>query len=174
MIIGSLEDIVTRLDMRVNTLELRLKLMDHQPELQPEPPPDLEATIRSLYVTIEGLKNQLYDAKRTERDLDAEIVELQKENRRLTQLAWQAVQDKRVAAEELERIKQHNDELSRDAGTLIGVRALNEVLTQKQHILEAKNKDLERYRNLADNVADELERLGFQVFAPGDDVCDND
>jgi len=97
MIIGSLEDIVTRLDMRVNTLELRLKLLEHQPELQPEPQPDLDATIRSLYGTIEGLKNQLHDAKQTERDLDAEVVRLTKENQRLTKLAWQAEQDKQAA-----------------------------------------------------------------------------
>jgi chromosome segregation ATPase len=201
MIIGSLEDIVTRLDMRVNTLELRLKLMDHQPELQPEPEsPDLgdledtirsapadmlEETIRSLYVTIEGLKNQLYDAKRTERDLDAEIVALQKENHRLTRLAWQAEQDKRgaeaiakAAAEELEQIKQHNDDLARDAGALIGARALNEALTQKQHMLEAKNRDLEErlewHRDCIDRTADALELLGFRVFAPTNDRCDND
>jgi chromosome segregation ATPase len=177
MIIGSLEDIVTRLDMRVNTLELRLKLLDHQPELQPEPPPDLEATIRSLHESNDGLRNLLADAKQTERDLDAEIVALQKENHRLIRLAWQAEQDKRgaetiakAAAEKLERIKQHNDDLSRDAGALIGARALNEALTQKQHMLEAKNA---RYFEVIEGVAGQLEKLGFG-FGPGADVCDND
>ena len=163
------------LRLRLDALTQKVETLSANVE-PPETQPDLDATIKSLYATIEGLKNQLYDAKQTERGLDAEVVELQKENHRLTRLAWQAVQDKRLAAEELERIKQHNDQLSRDAGTLIGVRALNEALTQKQYVLEAKNKDLEerleRYRNLADNVADELEKLGFRVFAAG--ACNND
>lgn len=152
----------TSLTQKVETLSAHVE--------PPEPQPDLDATIKSLRDTIEGLRNQLYDAKQTERGLDAEAVELQKENHRLTRLAWQAVQDKRVAAEELERVKQHNDELSRDAGTLIGARALNEVLTQKQHKLEAENA---RYFEVIEGVAGQLERLGFG-FGPGKDICDND
>lgn len=171
MIIGSMEDIVTRLDMRVNTLELRLKLLEHQPELQPEPQPDLDATIRSLHESNEGLRNLLADAKRTERDLDAEVARLTKENQRLTQLAWEA-------QAQVDKLKQHNDDLARDAGSLIGARALNEALTQKQHMLEAKNRDLEerleRHRDCIDRTADALELLGFQVFPPGTDICDND
>lgn len=178
MIIGSMEDIVTRLDMRVNTLELRLKTLEHRPELQPEPQPDLEVTIRSLHESNEGLRNLLADAKQTERDLDAEVARLTKENQRLTKLAWetQAQVDKLLV--EVKDLKQHNDDLSRDAGALIGARALNEALTQKQHMLEAKNRDLEerleRHRDCIDRTADALELLGFHVFAPGTDVCDND
>jgi len=171
MIIGSMEDIVTRLDMRVNTLELRLKTLEHRPELQPEPQPDLDATIRSLHESNEGLRNLLADAKQTERDLDAEVARLTKENQRLTQLAWEA-------QAQVDKLKQHNDDLARDAGSLIGARALNEALTQKQHMLEAKNRDLEerleRHRDCIDRTADALELLGFRVFAPGTDVCDND
>jgi chromosome segregation ATPase len=171
MIIGSMEDIVTRLDMRVNTLELRLKTLEHRPELQPEPQPDLDATIRSLHESNEGLRNLLADAKQTERDLDAEVARLTKENQRLTQLAWEA-------QAQVDKLKQHNDDLARDAGSLIGARALNEALTQKQHMLEAKNRDLEerleRHRDCIDRTADALELLGFHVFAPGTDVCDND
>jgi len=171
MIIGSMEDIVTRLDMRVNTLELRLKTLEHRPELQPEPQPDLDATIRSLHESNEGLRNLLADAKQTERDLDAEVARLTKENQRLTQLAWEA-------QAQVDKLKQHNDDLARDAGSLIGARALNEALTQKQHMLEAKNRDLEerleRHRDYIDRTADALELLGFRVFAPGTDVCDND
>ena len=171
MIIGSMEDIVTRLDMRVNTLELRLKTLEHRPELQPEPQPDLEATIRSLHESNVDLRGQLADAKRTELDLDAEVARLTKENQRLTKLAWEA-------QAQVDKLKQHNDDLARDAGSLIGARALNEALTQKQHMLEAKNNELverlERHRDCIDRTADALELLGFQVFAPGVDVCDND
>lgn len=157
------------LRLRLDALTQKVETLSANVE-PPEPQPDLDATIKSLYGTIEGLKNQLYDAKQTERGLDAEVVELQKENHRLTRLAWQAVQDKRLAAEELERIKQHNDELSRDAGALIGARALNEVLTQKQHQLEAENA---RYFEVIEGVAGQLEKLGFG-FGPGAGVCDND
>jgi len=171
MIIGSMEDIVTRLDMRVNTLELRLKTLEHRPELQPEPEPDLEATIRSLHESNEGLRNLLADAKQTERDLDAEVARLTKENQRLTQLAWEA-------QAQVDDLARRNDDLARDAGALIGARALNEALTQKQHMLEAKNNELverlERHRDCIDRTADALELLGFHVFAPGTDVCDND
>ena len=173
MIIGSMEDIVTRLDMRVNTLERRLQAAQAAVHTEPESPDlgDLEDTIKSLYGTIEGLKNQLHDAKQTERDLDAEVARLTKENQRLTQLAWEA-------QAQVDKLKQHNDDLARDAGALIGARALNEALTQKQHMLEAKNRDLEerleRHRDCIDRTADALELLGFQVFAPGTDICDND
>jgi len=173
MIIGSMEDIVTRLDMRVNTLERRLQAAQAAVHTEPESPDlgDLEDTIKSLYGTIEGLKNQLHDAKQTERDLDAEVARLTKENQRLTQLAWEA-------QAQVDKLKQHNDDLARDAGSLIGARALNEALTQKQHMLEAKNRDLEerleRHRDCIDRTADALELLGFHVFAPGTDVCDND
>lgn len=151
------EDLRLRLDaltQKVETLSANVE--------PPEPQPDLDATIKSLRDTIEGLRNQLYDAKQTERGLDAEVVELQKENHRLTRLAWQAVQDKRVTAEELERAKQHNDELSRDAGALIGVRALNEALTQKQHKLEAENA---RYFEVIEGVAGQLEKLGVHSWS---------
>jgi len=33
---------------------------------------------------------------------------------------------------------------------------------------------LERHRDCIDRTADALELLGFHVFAPGTDVCDND
>jgi chromosome segregation ATPase len=187
MIIGTLEDIVLRLDMRVNTLERRLQaalpparsgrepespdLGDLEDTIRSAPADMLEATIRSLYVTIEELRVQLEDAKRTEHDLDAEVARLTKENQRLTQLAWEA-------QAQVDKLKQHNDDLARDAGSLIGARALNEALTQKQHMLEAKNRDLEerleRHRDCIDRTADALELLGFHVFAPGTDICDND
>jgi len=156
MIIGTLEDIVLRLDMRVNTLERRLQaalppvrtepespdLGDLEDTIRSAPADMLEDTIRSLYVTIEELRVQLEDAKRTEHDLDAEVARLTKENQRLTQLAWEA-------QAQVDKLKQHNDDLARDAGSLIGARALNEALTQKQHMLEAKNQ------KLADSLAHE-------------------
>lgn len=148
----------------------------------PEPQPDLEVTIKSLHNTIEGLRNQLDDARQTERDLDAEVAKLTRENTRLTKLAWEA-------QKKVEALEARNDELSRDAGTLIGVRALNEALTQKQHQLEADNKALrassseiaaiyedrlESIRAATDSLVALLERLGFNVFRPGHDACDND
>jgi chromosome segregation ATPase len=193
MIIGTLEDVVLRLDMRVNTLERRLQaalpparsgrepespdLGDLEDTIRSAPADMLEDTIRSLYVTIEELRVQLEDAKRTERDLDTEVARLTKENQRLTQLAWEAQAQVDKLLVEVKDLKQHNDDLARDAGSLIGARALNEALTQKQHMLEAKNNELverlERHRDCIDRTADALELLGFQVFAPGVDICDN-
>jgi chromosome segregation ATPase len=170
--IDDLERAVLRLNLEVqaNTMNVE-KLMSAVHTEPPEPQPDLEATIRSLHESNEGLRNLLADAKQTERDLDAEVARLTKENQRLTQLAWEA-------QAQVDKLKQHNDDLARDAGALIGARALNEALTQKQHMLEAKNRDLEerleRHRDCIDRTADALELLGFQVFAPGTDVCDND
>lgn len=170
--IDDLELAVLRLNLEVqaNTMNVE-KLMLAVHTEPPEPEPDLEATIKSLYGTIEGLKNQLHDAKRTELDLEEDIRKLEAENKRLTQLAWEA-------QAQVDKLKQHNDDLARDAGALIGARALNEALTQKQHMLEAKNNELverlERHRDCIDRTADALELLGFQVFAPGVDICDND
>lgn len=73
-----------KLALRVMELERRLDDMTENQE-PPEPPPDLEATIRSLRESNEGLRNLLEDAKRTERDLDAEVARLTKENRRLAE-----------------------------------------------------------------------------------------
>jgi chromosome segregation ATPase len=194
-----------KLALRVMELERRLDDMTENQE-PPEPPPDLEATIRSLRESNEGLRNLLADAKQTERDLDAEVARLTKENQRLTQLAWQAEQDKQaadalvrtylgqlkagednterarrerdLALEQRDDLARRNDDLARDAGSLIGARALNEALTQKQHMLEEKNRDLEerleRHRDCIDRTVDALELLGFHVFAPGTDICDND
>jgi chromosome segregation ATPase len=206
MIVSWVEQAVTRMDTRVMNLEYsvamltgRLEAVEKQAAAEPpEPPPDLEATIRSLHESNVDLRGQLADAKQTERDLDAEVARLTKENQRLTQLAWQAEQDKQAAdalvrtylgqlkavEDNVERARQERDlalkqrdDLARDAGALIGARALNEALTQKQHMLEAKNRDLEerleRHRDCIDRTADALELLGFQVFAPGTDICDN-
>lgn len=83
-----------KLALRVVELERRLDDLTEKRE-PPEPPPDLEETIRSVRESNEGLRNLLADAKQTERDLDTEVARLTKENQRLTQLAWQAEQDKR-------------------------------------------------------------------------------
>ena len=150
------------LRLRLDALAQKVEMLSAHVE-PPEPQPDLDVTIKSLHNTIEGLRNQLYDAQRTERDLDAEVAALQKENTRLTKLAWEA-------QKKVEALEARNDELSRDAGTLIGVRALNEALTQKQHKLEAENA---RYFEVIEGVASQIEKLGFG-FGPGKDICDND
>jgi hypothetical protein len=198
--IDDLELAVLRLNLEVqaNTMNVE-KLMLAVHTEPPEPEPDLEATIRSLHESNVDLRGQLADAKRTELDLEEDIRKLEAENKRLTKLAWQAEQDKQAAdalvrtylgqlkagEDNVERARQERDlalkqrdDLARDAGSLIGARALNEALTQKQHMLEAKNNELverlERHRDCIDRTADALELLGFQVFAPGVDICDND
>ena len=84
------------LRLRLDALTQKVETLSANVE-PPEPQPDLDATIKSLYGTIEGLRNQLHDAKQTERGLDAEVVELRQDNRnlyaenaRLTKLAWEA------------------------------------------------------------------------------------
>jgi len=165
MIIGSLEDIVTRLDMRVNTLELRLKLMDHQPELQPEPQPDLEATIRSVRESNEGLRNLLADAKLTERDLDAEVVRLTKENQRLTKLAWQAEQDKQTA----EAVQRMLEEKNRDlADSLAHERVERDrALKQRDALKQRLADEAGKHAALAQSVTEQrVALLGILGVAP--------
>jgi len=157
MIIGSLEDIVTRLDMRVNTLELRLKLLEHQPELQPEPQPDLEATIRSLYESNVDLRGQLADAKLTERDLDAEVVRLTKENQRLTKLAWQAEQDKQTA----EAVQHMLEEKNRDlADSLAHERVERDLALKQRDNLALRLADVQRqHEAMAQSVTEQRRGL---------------
>jgi chromosome segregation ATPase len=139
---GAVADTVHRLHLRVATLHRRVDELSGSVE-PPEPEPDLDATIRSLHESNDGLRNLLEDAKRTERDLDAEVVELQKENRRLTQLAWQAVQDKQGAeavaktlSEELAQRTLERDDLKRRLEFECGERAaLMQSVTEQRRAL---------------------------------------
>lgn len=98
--IDDLERAVLRLHLDLETLAQKVEKLSAHVE-PPEPQPDLLVTIKSLHESNDGLRVQLEDAKRTERDLDAEVVRLTKENQRLTKLAWNAEQDKRVAEDAL-------------------------------------------------------------------------
>jgi len=96
--IDELERAVLRLNLEVQATMMNVeKLMLAVHTEPPEPEPDLDATIRSLHESNVDLRGQLADAKLTERDLAAEVVQLTKENQRLTKLAWQAEQDKQAA-----------------------------------------------------------------------------
>jgi len=94
--VGDLERAVLRLHLDLETLTQKVERLLPCVE-PPEPQPDLLATIKSLHESNDGLRVQLEDAKRTERDLDAEVVRLTKENQRLTKMAWSAEQEKRAA-----------------------------------------------------------------------------
>ena len=119
--VDELERVVLRMHLDIAKLEGRLDTLAHLVERFPqeavEPPPELEATIRSLHESNVDLRGQLADAKQTERDLDAEVARLTKENQRLTQLAWQAEQDKRaldtaakaLTEELMQRIRERDD-----------------------------------------------------------------
>jgi chromosome segregation ATPase len=98
--VDDLERAVLRLHLDLEMLTQKVERLLPYVE-PPEPPPDLLVTIKSLHESNDGLRVQLEDAKRTERDLDAEVVRLTKENQRLTRLAWQAEQDKRAAEDAL-------------------------------------------------------------------------
>jgi chromosome segregation ATPase len=187
MIIGSLEDIVTRLDMRVNTLERRLQAALPAVHTEPESPDlgDLEATIKSLYVTIEGLKNQLHDAKQTERDLDTEVARLTKENQRLTKLAWQAEQDKQ-AADAL--VKTYLGQLKAGEDNVKQARQERDLALEQLDAARRGHADMKNrldatsgaHRVLVQHVVEQRRRLlsilGTNPPGPGTDtdVCDND
>jgi len=94
--VDDLERAVLRMHLDLETLAQKVERLLPCVE-PPEPPPDLDATIKSLHESNDGLRVQLEDAKRTERDLDAEVVRLTKENQRLVKLAWNVEQDKRAA-----------------------------------------------------------------------------
>ncbi|MFZ9393358.1 MAG: hypothetical protein ACO28P_05355 [Ilumatobacteraceae bacterium] len=138
------------LRLRLDALTQKVEMLSAHVE-PPESQPDLEVTIKSLHNTIEGLRNQLDDARQTERDLDAEVAKLARENARLTKLAWEA--QKKV--EDLE--------------------ADNKALRATSSEIAAMYEDrLESIRAAADSLVALLERLGFNVFRPGQDICGND
>ncbi len=136
-----------------------------------EPPPaSLEQENSRLNEKLQAFTRTAWEAQDKLEALRQDNRNLYTENARLTKLAWEAQAQVARLLKQVKDLEARNDELSRDAGTLIGARALNEALTQKQHKLEAENA---RYFEVIEGVAGQLEKLGFG-FGPGKDICDND
>lgn len=96
---------------------------------------------------------------------------LARENARLTALAWEA-QKRHPSEESFQALR---DQIKTREAVCEKLEADNKALRVSGTELKALyDERLERYKDLADGVADQLEKLGFRVLAPGHDVCDND
>lgn len=105
------------------------------------------------------------------KDLREENDRLARENSRLTALAWEA-QKRHPSEESLQALR---DQIKTREAACEKLEAENQELRVASAALANDyERRLERYEDLADGVADKLEELGFRVFAPGADICDND
>jgi len=96
---------------------------------------------------------------------------LARENARLTALAWEA-QKRHPSEESFQALR---DQIKTREAACEKLEAENQELRVASAKLATDyERRLERYEDLADGVADKLEELGFRVFAPGADICDND
>lgn len=131
----------------------------------------LNEKLQAFTQTAWGAQAQVDSLLKEVKDLRDENDRLARENARLTQVAWEA-QKRHPSEESLQALR---DQIKTREAACEKLEAENQELRVAfaERATDYERR-LERYEDLADGVADQLEKLGFRVFAPGHDVCDND